>query len=544
VSDQHESNSQGITVAELVESYIRLGMDELAPESVRLRLLTLRAFVESFGTRPTSSLKAVEFLTWLKNPAWKSGWTIKRIQSTIKRLFNWGLEMDLVPVNPFARVRCRGNHKGRRQPMGDQHFQAILRHVEPGFRRFLIFLKFTGCRPKEAWSTRWKDVHLESHAVILSDHKTAKVTGRPRLIPLVPIVIKLLVWMKQHRQVSAIGLVERFLLENGGRMKMRDLAGRMRSYGIGCEAVINARWALGVWKDGDSYILPADHVKLDDPKESDFVFVNSRGGQFSRSSLVQRMNKCRKRAGLPKSVTLYGLRHRYGLMGIKNGTNLKLLSLCMGHTRTQQTEDYISAAGLTEDVHLAALQIAYGPGAVAKVKPPPPPRLVDVVTPPPAEEIPTVMEYLAHSRTTKRPRPQVPIDGSSNGNKLERVLDLILQKLAPSPRPPRRRPRSVMATNANGESAPRRQLRPAHVETWKLYQWALEQNPALVKAKDADVYAWLMAYADPPGKLPPSFVSFSRYLGRARLFYGVTKRPELTGRPTADVPKPKKGKQP
>jgi hypothetical protein len=40
--------------------------------------------------------------------------------------------------------------------------------------------------------------------------------------------------------------------------------------------------------------------------------------------------------GLAKGVTLYGLRHRYGLMGIKNGVNLKLLSLCMGHVRTQR----------------------------------------------------------------------------------------------------------------------------------------------------------------------------------------------------------------
>jgi hypothetical protein len=47
-------------------------------------------------------------------------------------------------------------------------------------------------------------------------------------------------------------------------------------------------------------------------------------------------------------------------MGIKNGVNLKLLSLCMGHARTQMTEHYIAEAGLTAQVQRAALQIAYG----------------------------------------------------------------------------------------------------------------------------------------------------------------------------------------
>jgi hypothetical protein len=46
-------------------------------------------------------------------------------------------------------------------------------------------------------------------------------------------------------------------------------------------------------------------------------------------------------------------------MGIRNGVNLKLLSLCMGHARTQMTEHYIAEAGLTEQVQQAACQVAY-----------------------------------------------------------------------------------------------------------------------------------------------------------------------------------------
>ena len=50
-------------------------------------------------------------------------------------------------------------------------------------------------------------------------------------------------------------------------------------------------------------------------------------------------------------------------MGIKNGVNLKLLSLCMGHARTQMTEHYIAEAGLTQQVQQAARQVVGGTGS-------------------------------------------------------------------------------------------------------------------------------------------------------------------------------------
>jgi integrase/recombinase XerD len=136
---------------------------------------------------------------------------------------------------------------------------------------------------------------------VLKEHKTARKTGRPRIIPLVPTVIKLLFWMRTLAPAT----------------------------GKGCD--------------------------------QDHVFMNRRGKALSRGWLSLRMQRLRKRLQLDKGVTYYGLRHRYGLMGIKNGVNLKLLSLCMGHVRTQMTEHYIAEAGLTQQVQQAAWQVAYGP---------------------------------------------------------------------------------------------------------------------------------------------------------------------------------------
>jgi integrase len=146
---------------------------------------------------------------------------------------------------------------------------------------------------------RWADVRFEEASVVLREHKTARKTGRARVIPLVPTVIKLLRWMRGHRDAVFSG-------------------------------------------------------------DQGHVFLNGRGNRLSRGWLSLKMQRLRRRLGLPKGVTPYGLRHRYGLMGIKNGVNLKLLSLCMGHARTQMTEHYIAEAGLTAQVQEAAWQVAYG----------------------------------------------------------------------------------------------------------------------------------------------------------------------------------------
>src|SRR5437879_1196770 len=155
-----------------------------------------------------------------------------------------GCEMELVARNPFATLRCGRGHPERRRPMTDEQFQTLLRGSDPNFRRFLIFLKFTGCRPGEAASMRWADVRFGEASVVLREHKTARKTGRPRVIPLVPAVIKLLLWMRSQRDAVFSG-------------------------------------------------------------EQGHVFINSRGNALSRGWLSLKMHRLRRRLGLATGVTLY-----------------------------------------------------------------------------------------------------------------------------------------------------------------------------------------------------------------------------------------------
>jgi integrase len=296
---------QCLTVHEVIEFYLAQARRDLSVRSLETASCILRRFDQSCGHLNLAECRPFDLQCWLNDhPEYRSEWYVRCVISSIKRVFNWACEMELVQRNPFANLRSRGQPQ-RRRPMTDNEFQVLLRGSDPSFRRFLIFLKLTGCRPGEASSMRWANVRFEEGSVVLREHKTARTTGRPRVIPLVPTVLELLLWMRSRSQDTH---------------RSRD---------------------------------------------QDFVFVNGRGAAFSRGWLSLKTQRLRKRLGLPAGVALYGLRHRYGLMGIKNGVNLKLLSLCMGHARTQTTEHYIAEAGLTDQVKQAALQIAHGTAAGA-----------------------------------------------------------------------------------------------------------------------------------------------------------------------------------
>jgi integrase len=304
--------------------YLAQARRDLSDRSYDTVSCILRRFDDSAGELSLAECRPFDLQCWLnEHPEYRSEWYRRCVISTIKRAFHWACEMELIQRNPFGKMRSRGRPQ-RRRPMTDDEFQTLLLGSDPTFRRFLIFLKFTGCRPGEAAGMSWSDVHFEEGAVVLNEHKTARKIGRPRIIPLVPTVIKLLLWIRSVREGSSAS-------------------------------------------------------------EQGHVFINSRGNAFSRGWLSLKMQRLRKRLGLPRGVTLYGLRHRYGLMGIKNGVNLKLLSLCMGHVRTQMTEHYIAEAGLTNQVQQAALQVAYGPGMVLSHVAAAEAKVVAVVTAPSAK---------------------------------------------------------------------------------------------------------------------------------------------------------------
>jgi integrase len=520
-----------LTVREVIDHYLALGMEEISERTREHRRRELALFVAMFGDRRLSECRMLDMAAFIE--AHRPGWgecTIRRTIAGVKRCFNWACYMDIIPINPFARFRSKGRLPNHREPMSDAVFQTLLRYAPPAWRRFLIFLKFTGCRPGEAASMTWGDVRFEESCVILEDHKTARKTGKPRIIPLVPTVLKMLLWMRIRRQTSVAWLLVRLL--RAGPLKSVEVSRYLSHYGVSDRAIAKARQALGIikrWVDrprGQGWYtleLPPNFEPPEDPSDQNHVFLSCLGSPLNHYSCACFMRRVRARAGLPKSVILYSLRHRFFMTGIKNDTPLKLLSLAGGHASVATTEIYLTDAGLGEDVKRATLQAVYGPNAYIVQEPPPPRPVPSIPTPPPVEQIPRTTEHLPTQYGIGRKRPNIPAAlanvplpnpaGDVGQQSLESLLRQMMtivsaQKRAWTPKP-------TSSTETINHWAD---------EAYKALAWAKERNPALADAKDGEIYKWLKGQADCPHRIPPILPTFRRYLSAARLFYGTRKR--------------------
>jgi integrase/recombinase XerD len=181
------------------------------------------------------------------------------------------------------------------QPMEEKHFGMLLRNARPYVRRVLIFLRWTGARPCEMAATEWSFIDFDRGAIILHKHKTART---------------------QKRFKPRIILLHPVVLK------------------------------LLIW------------IRRHQPHER-FVFTNARRTQWNRSNLSLCMQRLKARAGVPKTVRCYGLRHAFGTRAVVNGIDIKTLAELMGHTTTRQTEHYIHLSGRLDHLQ-AAVQRAMG----------------------------------------------------------------------------------------------------------------------------------------------------------------------------------------
>ena len=199
------------TVASVIERYIAIVFPTLAKNTVSGRNCYLQSFAEEHGWRLVSACRKDHLQEWmLKHPEWESDWTKRSVIRVINYAFNWATDSEIIPRNPFKGIKqCAGSP---RRDITPDEFQAILRatksrqkkRVTPGarFRQCLIFLWFTGCRPIELCQLKWKDIDLENRVIILRKHKTIKTQKKPkpRIIPLDPVVVKLLTSIKKRNE--------------------------------------------------------------------------------------------------------------------------------------------------------------------------------------------------------------------------------------------------------------------------------------------------------------------------------------------------------
>jgi integrase len=208
--------------------------------------------------------------------------TICKTLHAVMRVFNWAVEMKYLTASPLTGYQ-RPAPQERTRIVSDAEFQSMLRHTEATFRRFLMALRLTGCRPGEVRRLVWDWVDLEAGVWVLPEHKTLtrQKKPRPRIVALTPPLLAL------------------------------------------------SRWLLARRQPGQTH-----------------VFLNSRGQAWSKTAVVSRLRRLRARAGIaPKAgqaITLYCLRHAYCTQAIGQASDLEVAEL-VGHTTTRTLKRYFHA---------------------------------------------------------------------------------------------------------------------------------------------------------------------------------------------------------
>ena len=228
------SDNPAQTVASVIETYQDFEGKRLKDSTMRVRSPYLQSFAEAHGWRPVSECTPLHMKEWLNShPNWKSDWTKNGALRNVQVCFNWGVQNKLISFNPFKGVTHRAGEP--RRDMTEDEFRAILRNTGSGcrkkltpgarFRQILLFLWLTGCRPSEASGLQWKHIDFDRGLIILPEHKTARMqkTPKPRIIPLHPVVVRLLRSIQERREGECV-----FLTYKKTRWTKDTLAQRVR----------------------------------------------------------------------------------------------------------------------------------------------------------------------------------------------------------------------------------------------------------------------------------------------------------------------------
>jgi site-specific recombinase XerD len=238
-------DSDDHTVASVIELFLTHVKRKYAERTYEERYQYLQRFAEAHGFRRVRDCRPIHLTMWLhENRQWASDWTLATVVKIVQRPFNWAARQRIIAANPFQGVTHRQGEP--RRAMTGEEFQALLRATgtcrtagwprrrspkRPSraarFRQVLIFLRYTGARPSEMAGLTWDDVDLDAGVIVLRHHKTSRTQrrARPRVIPIVPVVARLLARIRRQQSAEATRV---FLNARGNPWDRSNLSLRMQ----------------------------------------------------------------------------------------------------------------------------------------------------------------------------------------------------------------------------------------------------------------------------------------------------------------------------
>jgi site-specific recombinase XerD len=152
---------------------------ELSPKSLALNRLSLQSLADAVGNKAISELTDEDVVTW-KQTMVKQGKTKATAAIYFRHLraaFNRAVKWSYISSNPILLVQePKQDVPLKDKDMSCEDVQRMLKAMEEAgdhqFRKYVLFLLYTGCRRNEIIPLKWEDIDLEQQTIKIYAEKT------------------------------------------------------------------------------------------------------------------------------------------------------------------------------------------------------------------------------------------------------------------------------------------------------------------------------------------------------------------------------------
>ena len=277
-------------LSEQVEDYLRYSQVErgLSNNTITAYRQDLTSFIsflqkENLTSWPTQAVDIDAFLAEQRDQK-KATSSISRLITSLRKFYQWLVRQNIQKINPMLEIDSPKKRRTLPVALTVNEVNNLLEQPDTkknlGLRdrALLETLYATGIRVSELINLKFTDLHEEL--------KLVKIFGKGSKERLIPISEVALTWIDSYKE------------------KVRDPL---------------------ILKIG---------------KNTDFIFLNSRGSSLTRQAVWQIIKHYCKMAGIQKNVTPHTLRHTFATHLLENGADLRVVQEILGHSDISTTQIY------------------------------------------------------------------------------------------------------------------------------------------------------------------------------------------------------------
>lgn len=214
-------------VPELIDRFTEWCSRHRAPSTERLYRGRLKSFARKFANCKFKDLRPLDIDDWLKEADRKQDGTPlapdtrRSNRVAFKRLQSWAKDNKQLKKKIVKKLEMPRGNRRERIPTTPE-IRQILRLGSPPFRLVYLALLRSGARPNEICRATFEHIETTSNGVrmiVLTEHKTAKKTGKPRRIPVGKKLGRLI-----NRSVGSRTIGPLFLSPRGRQWKPSNLS--------------------------------------------------------------------------------------------------------------------------------------------------------------------------------------------------------------------------------------------------------------------------------------------------------------------------------